>query len=186
MGNYVSCTLATPLIKSGKAARVVFPGGEVKQFREPMIRAAEIMFECPNFFLANSQSLHIGRRFSPLPADEELELGNVYLTFPMRRASSVVTAADMAVLFMAANSAAKRIAGGSPAAGGGGGGRIRPEEVEPERVSGGGEGGRKSLEEMSEELEIHAEFKHRMSICRSMKPRLETIREEPATAVLSR
>ncbi|CAI0541150.1 unnamed protein product [Linum tenue] len=178
MGNYVSCTLATPLIKSGKAARVVFPGGEVKQFREPMIRAAEIMFECPNFFLANSQSLHIGRRFSPLPADEELELGNVYLTFPMRRASSVVTAADMAVFFMAANSAAKRIAGGS-AAGGGGGGRVQPEEMDPE-------GGRKSLEEMAEELEIPAEFKHRMSICRSRKPMLETIREEPATPVLSR
>ncbi|CAL1365974.1 unnamed protein product [Linum trigynum] len=174
MGNYVSCTLATPLTKSGKAAaaaRVVFPGGEVRQFRDP-INAAEIMFDCPSFFLANSQSLQIGRRFSPLPADEELELGNVYLTFPMRRAGSLVTAADMAVYFVAANSAAKRIGGrsGDPA-------RIRPEEVELDR---------KSLEEMSEELELPAEFKHRLSICRSRKPMLETIREEPATPVLSR
>ncbi|CAN1331225.1 hypothetical protein LINPERPRIM_LOCUS35246 [Linum perenne] len=168
MGNYVSCTLATPLIKTGKAARVVFPCGEVKQFRAP-IKAAEIMFDCPNFFffLANSQSLHIGRRFSPLPADEELELGNVYLLFPMKRSSSVVTAADMAVFFLAANSAAKRISGFKVP-----GGMSQPEEVN--------DGGRKSLEEVAEEFEIAAEIKYRLPICRSRKPMLKTIREEPA------
>ncbi|CAN0877019.1 hypothetical protein LINGRAHAP2_LOCUS11628 [Linum grandiflorum] len=169
MGNYVSCTLATPLIKSGKAARVVFPGGEVRQFRDQTIKAAEIMFECPNFFLCNSQSLHIGRRFSPLPADEELELGNVYLLFPIRRASSIVTAADMAVFFLAANSAAKRIAGGK--------GKVGSES----EVS-GGEG--KRLEETAEEMELPAEYKYRMSVCRSRKPMLETIREEPGTPVV--
>ncbi|CAN1331223.1 hypothetical protein LINPERPRIM_LOCUS35246 [Linum perenne] len=172
MGNYVSCTLATPLIKTGKAARVVFPCGEVKQFRAP-IKAAEIMFDCPNFFffLANSQSLHIGRRFSPLPADEELELGNVYLLFPMKRSSSVVTAADMAVFFLAANSAAKRISG-FKVPGGGSGDMSQPEEVN--------DGGRKSLEEVAEEFEIAAEIKYRLPICRSRKPMLKTIREEPA------
>src|SRR2546430_1670487 len=101
MGNYVSCTLASPLIKNSKAARVILPAGEVRQFREP-IKAAELMLECPNFFLVNSQSLHIGRRFSALAADEEVEFGNVYIMFPMKRLNSVVTAADMAVLFMAA------------------------------------------------------------------------------------
>ncbi|CAN1331224.1 hypothetical protein LINPERPRIM_LOCUS35246 [Linum perenne] len=171
MGNYVSCTLATPLIKTGKAARVVFPCGEVKQFRAP-IKAAEIMFDCPNFFffLANSQSLHIGRRFSPLPADEELELGNVYLLFPMKRSSSVVTAADMAVFFLAANSAAKRISGFKPDSGSG-------DMSQPEEVN---DGGRKSLEEVAEEFEIAAEIKYRLPICRSRKPMLKTIREEPA------
>ncbi|CAN0871405.1 hypothetical protein LINGRAHAP2_LOCUS9832 [Linum grandiflorum] len=174
MGNYVSCTLSTPLIKSGKAARVVFPGGEVRQFRSP-VKAAEIMFDCPNFFLANSQSLHIGRRFSPLPADEELELGNVYLLFPMKRSTSVVTAADMAAFFLAANSAAKRISGFKGPVGG----RVQPDfgSAAPEEMSGGG---RQSLEEVAEEFEVPAEFKYRLSICRSRKPMLETIKEEPA------
>ncbi|CAN0877020.1 hypothetical protein LINGRAHAP2_LOCUS11628 [Linum grandiflorum] len=181
MGNYVSCTLATPLIKSGKAARVVFPGGEVRQFRDQTIKAAEIMFECPNFFLCNSQSLHIGRRFSPLPADEELELGNVYLLFPIRRASSIVTAADMAVFFLAANSAAKRIAGGKGKVGGGGGGGGDGIQGSESEVS-GGEG--KRLEETAEEMELPAEYKYRMSVCRSRKPMLETIREEPGTPVV--
>ncbi|KAJ1382905.1 hypothetical protein SESBI_43814 [Sesbania bispinosa] len=111
MGNYISCTLAPPLMRNAKATRVVFPTGEVKQFKE-IVKAAELMLENPNYFLVNSRSLHIGRRFSALAADEELEFGNVYIFFPMRRLNSVVTAADMAVLFLAANSAAKRLSAG--------------------------------------------------------------------------
>nr|KYP35847.1 hypothetical protein KK1_043084 [Cajanus cajan] len=98
MGNYVSCTLAPPLMKNAKATRVIIPTGEVKQFRE-IVKAAELMLEHPNYFLVNSRSLHIGRRFSPLAADEDLEFGNVYIFFPMRRVNSLVTPADMAVLF---------------------------------------------------------------------------------------
>ncbi|KAG4202276.1 hypothetical protein ERO13_A05G317100v2 [Gossypium hirsutum] len=164
MGNYVSCTLATPLIKSGKAARVILPGGEIRQFRES-VKAAELMLECPNFFLTNSQSLHIGKRFSALTADEELELGNVFLMFPMKRLNSVITAADMAILFMAANSSAKRISSGKV--------RVLPEtgNVEEEKEKSMG-GSRLSLEGVEE-------FKHRLSVCRSRKPSLETIKEEP-------
>ncbi|OMO96288.1 hypothetical protein CCACVL1_05013 [Corchorus capsularis] len=179
MGNYISCTLATPLVKTGKAARVIFPGGEIKQFRDS-VKAAELMLECPNFFLTNSQSLHIGRRFSALGADEELEFGNVYVMFPMKRVNSVVTAADMATLFMAANSAARRISGG---------GKVG---VFPESINGGQEissklecengGSRLSLDlEGVDNINgfAVAEFKYRLSVCRSRKPSLETIKEEP-------
>ncbi|KAJ4821889.1 hypothetical protein Tsubulata_048538 [Turnera subulata] len=179
MGNYVSCTLATPLIKNSKASRVVFPGGEVRQFREP-VKAAELMLECPSYFVANSQSLHIGRRFSPLSADEDLEFGNVYIMFPMKRASAVVSAADMAVFFMAANSAAKRISGVKSKI------RVLPESGgvgNVQEISSQGssdqEGGssRLSLEGV-EEFQMQ-EYKYRLSVCRSKKPMLETIKEEP-------
>ncbi|KAM7277306.1 hypothetical protein ACFE04_019172 [Oxalis oulophora] len=167
MGNYISCTLATPLIKTHKASRVVLPTGEIRQFRQP-VKAAEFMFECPNYFLANSQSLHIGRRFSALSADEELELGNVYIMFPMKKVNSIVTAADMAIFFMAANSAAKRIGGGK--------GKITPEnngsnEEEAEKEE--------SQDERPGLLdEAFPEIKYRLSVCRSRKPMLETINEE--------
>ena len=59
MGNYISCTLATPLMKNSKALRVIFPGGEVRQIRDQSVKAAELMLECPSFFLANSKSLLI-------------------------------------------------------------------------------------------------------------------------------
>nr|XP_011465653.1 PREDICTED: uncharacterized protein LOC105351825 [Fragaria vesca subsp. vesca] len=177
MGNYISCTLATPLIKSTKAARVIFPTGEVRQFREP-IKAAELMLESPNTFLANSKSLHIGRRFSALAADEELEFGNVYIMFPMKRLSSIVTAADMTIFFIAANSAAKRISGGKV--------RILPEaqafqnKDEENNQSSDREGeapARLSLDGV-EGLQV-AEFQYRLAACRSRKPLLETIKEEP-------
>lgn len=173
-------------MKSPKAARVILPGGEIRQFRE-LVKAAELMLECPNFFLTNAKSLHIGKRFSALTADEELEFGDVYIMFPMKRVNSMVTAADMASLFMAAHSAAKRISGGkvvrvSPESGAAAGGAEKEE-----RSNDGGknnnnnneEGSRLSLEGVDEGFFPVPEFKYRLVSCRSRKPLLETIKEEP-------
>ncbi|KAB1200452.1 hypothetical protein CJ030_MR0G007192 [Morella rubra] len=72
MGNYVSCTLSSnPRGKHSRTIKVIFPSREIQQFHEP-ITAAELMLETPNFFVVNSRSLHIERRFSALNADEDL------------------------------------------------------------------------------------------------------------------
>ncbi|KAK7407738.1 hypothetical protein VNO78_09783 [Psophocarpus tetragonolobus] len=164
MGNYVSCTLAPPLMKNTRATRVIFPTGEVKQYKE-QVNAAELMMECPTHFLTNSKSLHIGRRFSPLGADEELECANVYIFFPMRRLNSVVTATDVAVLFMAANMTAKRIVGRQDL--------NSPEHLTKDCVRINEDVPRLSLEG------VEPGFPNRLSYCRSRKPMLETINEEP-------
>ncbi|XP_076931506.1 uncharacterized protein LOC143596685 [Bidens hawaiensis] len=149
MGNYTSacdcnCNLIlSPRTKNTKPARVVFPSGEIRQFPDSA-KAAEIMIEYPTFFLVNSQSLSINRRFSPLSADEELESGNIYIMFPMRRLNSMVTPADMTVLWMAGN---KRM--------------VSPVEDKVELLDA-----------------AVAEFSHRMVVCRSRKPLLDTIAEE--------
>ena len=184
MGNYISCTLATPLMKNSKAVRVIFPGGEVRQLQDQSVKAAELMLECPNFFLANSKSLHIGRRFSALAADEELEFANVYIMFPMRRLNSVVTAADLAVLFMAANSASKRISGGKvrilPESGGDGGSGIEANYVDNDHHQTDNKGTTTlSLDGVEGFDQVVPEFKYRLAACRSRKPMLETIKEEP-------
>lgn len=166
MGNYISCTLAPPLMKNTRAKRVIFPTGEVKQYKEQVINAAELMLECPTHFLTNSKSLHIGRRFSPLGADEELECGNVYIFFPMRRLNSVVTAADVAVLFMAANMTAKRITNDKD---------LMSCDHLAEGVGTNDDVPRLSLEG----VEVESGFRNRFSYCRSRKPALETINEEP-------
>jgi len=176
MGNYVSCTLAPPLMKNSKATRVIIPTGEVKQFKE-IVKAAELMLEHPNYFLVNSRSLHIGRRFSALGADEELEFGNVYIFFPMRRVNSLVTAPDMAVLFLAANSAAKRLSGSKarvlPDNCGGKAWQQREEEEESSKDESLSVIPRLSLEG------VESGFQYRLNYCRSRKPVLETINEEP-------
>ncbi|KAB1211254.1 hypothetical protein CJ030_MR6G021556 [Morella rubra] len=183
MGNYVSCALSSnPGGKHSRTIRVIFPSGEIRQFHEP-IKAAELMLETPNFFVVNSRSLHIGRRFSALNADEDLETANVYVMFPMRRVNSVVTAADMGALFFTANSTAKHWVSG---------GKVRPITKSgdaPKLVEGraGDDWQEKKtaaapvpklnlddIEEFST-----PEFMHRLSMCRSKKPLLETIAEEP-------
>ncbi|CAL5396665.1 unnamed protein product [Camellia sinensis] len=160
MGNYVSCSFISPTMKNSKSARVIFPGGEIRQFRHP-VKAAELMLECPTFFLVNSRSLNIGRRFSALAADEDLEFGNVYVMFPMKRVNSVVTAADVAVFFMAANSAAKRISGGTV--------RISPAS---------GDVSENVAATVTVEFPV-PEFQHRLAVCKSRRPVLDTITEEP-------
>jgi len=164
MGNYASCALAGPTGKQSKAAKVIFPSGEIKIFQQPT-KAAELMLEIPNFFLVNSRSLQIGRRFSALNADEDLEIANVYVMFPMKRVNSAVTAADMGALFLAANR------------GGAGAGNVK---VVPACEVGEGEcespacGVEAAVEEF-----FSPEFQQRRSsFCRSKKPLLETIVEE--------
>ncbi|KAI3733887.1 hypothetical protein L6452_13345 [Arctium lappa] len=160
MGNFVSaCSFGiSPKMKSNKAARVIFPTGEIRQFQDS-VKAAEIMLDCPNFFLVNSHSLNINRRFSPLSADEDLESGNVYIMFPMRRVNSMITPADMAVFWMSANSAPRRISG-----------KISPVST----VQGGGDG----TEQARLVVEV-PEFSYRLAVFRSRKPFLDTITEEP-------
>ncbi|XP_057491054.1 uncharacterized protein LOC130776848 [Actinidia eriantha] len=166
MGNYISCALASPASKHSKSIKIISQTGEIKKFQQPL-KAAELMLEAPNSFLVNSRSLQIGRRFSALNADEDLEMANVYVMFPMKRVRSVVTAADMGVLFLAANSATRRAAGG--------GVRVFPEPQRDEAAAAAAP--RLSLEDV-EEFST-PEFKHRLSMCRSKKPLLETIAEEP-------
>lgn len=162
MGNYASCALATTMGKN-KSAKVIFPSGEIKQFPQTT-KAAELMLEIPNYFLVNSKSLQIGRRFSALNADEDLEIGNVYIMFGMKRVNSLITAADMGAVFLAAKRGAGKV-------------RVVPscsvemESPEPEE---------EAREEMKVKVqELLSEFQHRRSVCRSKRPVLETIVEEP-------
>ncbi|KAI9088612.1 hypothetical protein K1719_029726 [Acacia pycnantha] len=184
MGNYLSCTfvfvpvLTTMTKNTRKAARVIFPTGEVKLFREP-VSVAELMLECPNNFLVNSRSLCINHRFSPLAADDELELGNVYVFFHMRRANKVVTAADMAVIFVAESMTVKRLTAA-------GGGRAVKAQVLLENC-GGGDHDQPPQEVIAEEKTlprlsldgVDLGLHYRVQCCRSRKPMLETIKEEP-------
>ncbi|KAE8659360.1 serine/threonine-protein kinase CTR1-like [Hibiscus syriacus] len=164
MGNYVSCTLSTPLGNS--SIKVILPGGEIRQFNAH-IKAAELMLETPNFFLVNSQSLKLRRRFSPLNADEDLECGNAYAMFPTNRLNSMVTPGDLGALFLAAK---KNFAGKV---------RILPEAAEDDHLQNEVKMSKPKLNLDDIEEFSTPEFRHRLSMSRSKKPLLETIAEEP-------
>ncbi|KAK4741536.1 hypothetical protein SAY87_025124 [Trapa incisa] len=169
MGNSVSCTLmaAPSIMKKNRKYRpttVVFPDGEVRQLTGQLtITAAEFMIECPNYFLANTRSLHVGRRFSALSADEELESGNLYILFPMKRVKSIVTAVDMAPLrLMGTNTGSRRVSKGS-------GYDLKDAKSEEPGPTLGVE---------AEQISELPTYRCRLSSCGSRKPLLETIREE--------
>ncbi|XP_026380699.1 uncharacterized protein LOC113275421 [Papaver somniferum] len=136
MGNHVSCTLTVQTggkhsIPSNEAT-VILPKGVIRKIEGPFLtKAAEIMFEIPNHFLVNSKSLRIGSRFSALNADEDLEMGNVYVLFPMKRVNSVVTASDMGSLLLLATTTAAAGNKGRTSASGGGNNKVR---VSPESI----------------------------------------------------
>lgn len=154
---------------AAKAIRVILPGGGgIRQFLEP-VKAAEVMLEHPGYFLINSTSMSMGRRFSALSADEDLEMGNVYAMFPLRRVNSVVTAADMAVLLeMTADSTSKRIPAGIVV-------RVSPENGVDQSTEA------PSLDSLYEGF-AEQEMKYRLSSSRSKRPLLETIVEESVAA----
>ncbi|XP_072960770.1 uncharacterized protein [Typha angustifolia] len=175
MGNYLSCTLYSSPGSTQSTAKVVLPDGDLRQLDGPL-NAAELMLDVPGHFVVNSRSMHVGRRFSPLVADEDLEMGNVYVMFPMKKAKSVVAAADMARLLVAANRDVRRASGGRA--------RVLPEaaaaaEAEDEKER--SDVVRVKFDEMDPPPEAAAEIgemKYRLSMSRSRKPTLETIEEE--------
>ncbi|XP_073042063.1 uncharacterized protein [Primulina eburnea] len=173
MGNYTSCSLPGPVAKnSTRGTKVILPCGEYRRIHE-LTKAAELMVETPNYFLVNAESLRVGRRFSALNADEDLEMGNTYVFFPMKRLNTAATAADMDKLSAAANPATKRV-----------GVRILPEcgEAASQHVVESVEKFYPPKLDLDDFQQYSAlEMKHRLSVCcRSKKPLLETIMEEPA------
>ncbi|XP_074568837.1 uncharacterized protein LOC141825349 [Curcuma longa] len=101
MGNCVSCscTLAAGAIGSGASSiQIIFPGGAEARHIDGPATVAEIMLDAPGHFLVRARSLGVGRRLVPLPADKNLEAGEVYVMLPMRRANAIITSADVAAL----------------------------------------------------------------------------------------
>lgn len=168
MGNYVSCGLnkTTPSqSQSSSAAKVIIPDGGVRDIHSPM-KAAELMMEMPSHFLVEAESLKIGRKFIPLAADDDIDLGSchVYVAFPMTRVASAVNASDMARLFLSGKKRTKSCDNR----------RVSPEEENDDDVR--LIRPKLNLEDI-EEFSA-AEFIHRISVTKSKKPQLETIVEE--------
>ncbi|VVA96305.1 unnamed protein product [Arabis nemorensis] len=168
MGNYVSCALSktTSSDSPSHGAKVILPEGGVRDIHAPM-KAAELMMEMPSHFLVDAKSLKIGRKFTPLAADENLDLTgcHVYVAFPMTRVASAANASDMARLYLTGKKRSKSVDNR----------RVSPEEEENDvRVMSG------SAELNLEEIEDFSasEFIHRISVSKSKKPQLETIVEE--------
>ncbi|CAD5321935.1 hypothetical protein AtNW77_Chr3g0157801 [Arabidopsis thaliana] len=163
MGNYVSCALYKT--SSSPLTKVILPDGGVRDIHVPT-KAAELMMEMPSYFLVDTKSVKVGRKFIPLAADDDLDLGgcHVYVAFPMTRATSAANASDMARLYLTGKKRTKSCDNR----------RVSPENEDNDDVR--LIGPKLNLEDI-EEFSA-AEFIHRISVSKSKKPQLETIAEE--------
>ncbi|XP_010924035.1 uncharacterized protein [Elaeis guineensis] len=171
MGNYISCAISAVPGGRSRAIKVILPSGDVRRIVDGTANVAELMLDTPGHFLVNSRSMQLGRRFAALSADEDLEMGEVFVMMPMKRLNSIVMAADMARLFLAANK------------------EVRKSRVLPESSSSSSSQGSPANPVVGPELDDAGndvnpmamgtgEFKYRLSMRRSRKPTLETIAEE--------
>lgn len=167
----MGCSLSAQGAKTSAmvTAKVIFPGGEIQCFYEP-VKAAELMLQVPNFFLVSTASLHTGKKISALKADDDLEMNEVYVLLPMKRLNSVVTAADMGALFLLTNANA---AGGMAS-------KVLPECGEDVQTVGDDENCPAASKVNLDDTEDFDHLRYRLcrSRSRSRKPSLETIVEE--------
>ncbi|KAG8086354.1 hypothetical protein GUJ93_ZPchr0010g7534 [Zizania palustris] len=172
MGNFLSCTLVK--VPGAKGAKVIMPDGGVRPVELPAT-AAELMMDAPGHFLADARAARVGARLAALSADEELELGAVYATFPMKRLGTPLAAADVARLVAAAATREARCSARVAAV------VSAPPQAEASSVVAVADGApRLRLDEMVDDAAAAdmSVFKHRLSRVRSRRPTLETIQEE--------
>lgn len=105
MGNTAS---GHPSHGSGK---VIFWDGTVQELDSmSTLTVAELMLEHPRQVVVELQSAVTGKRPRPLPADETLEAGKVYLMLPVRRGKPISLSAEEAqrVLLIASSALRSR------------------------------------------------------------------------------
>eukprot|EP00252_Welwitschia_mirabilis_P001067 TRINITY_DN1102_c0_g1_i1.p1 TRINITY_DN1102_c0_g1~~TRINITY_DN1102_c0_g1_i1.p1 ORF type:complete len:200 (+),score=14.38 TRINITY_DN1102_c0_g1_i1:831-1430(+) len=183
MGNLVSCASSTVPCNAVKVIKI---SGGVQEFRRK-VKAAELMLDHPQHCVCHASGLQIGRRVNPLPADEDLEMGQLYLLLPMSKLSSVLTATDMAAIGFWTKGGTAAAALAASAAGAKNAARILPFPPHQDR--------RKDSEPRKDKEDEHCQLhvpklslddvpdvatalaQLRLGSCRAWRPKLETIRE---------
>ncbi|KAL8507514.1 hypothetical protein ACS0TY_018162 [Phlomoides rotata] len=111
MGNYISCTLASPIGKAPcRATKVIFPSGELRHIYKPT-KAAELMLERDAEFLHCQHQISANREKIFCSERRRRSVNwKCVRVFPMNRVNSLVKPTDMGALLLVANSSAKMIA----------------------------------------------------------------------------
>ncbi|MBA0717311.1 hypothetical protein Golax_005144 [Gossypium laxum] len=88
--------------RSSMAATVVHMDGRVQQFRQS-IQANNIISLNPDCFLCSSESMSIGTCVPQMPADEELQPGQIYFLLPLSQSHKPLTLPDLCSLAIKAS-----------------------------------------------------------------------------------
>ncbi|GLJ09141.1 hypothetical protein SUGI_0102530 [Cryptomeria japonica] len=181
MGNYMSCV-------SSQTVKVILQNGSVQEFKRS-VKAAELMLENSQQFVSHASCVKAGKRAAALVADEELQMGQLYLMLPMHKLNSALTASDVASLLLFQKNSSFKNSGTrrNPK----GHSRILPvltymcplpvvERKQGKQAVAGSKRGNGKEDDICVKTVVEVEDVptiRRLSVCRSWKPALETITE---------
>ncbi|XP_077250818.1 uncharacterized protein LOC143890136 [Tasmannia lanceolata] len=156
MRNPISCCI----FNTKPLAKFIDPNGNLRLIGIPA-QAAELMLESPGYLVAPVEELSRTRRISAMRADEELEIGKLYLMFPVSRVNCWVSEREIVAIDSATCRNKKGKTDGS---------RVFPER---ERVM------VLEVDDDDDEGERDTGFAgHRLNSYRQWKPVLEPVNEE--------
>ncbi|GFY89963.1 hypothetical protein Acr_07g0001600 [Actinidia rufa] len=78
-------------------AIVIDLDGKLRQFGQP-IRACHVLSVNPNCFLCNSDAMFVGSPPPQIPADEELQTGQIYFLVPISKSHTPLSLQDLCEL----------------------------------------------------------------------------------------
>lgn len=82
-------------------------GGFIRELPKH-VKVAQILREKPGFFVCSADSMRYDEYVSPLSAEQELQVENLYFVLPISRLNHPLPATDMAALAMEASAAMER------------------------------------------------------------------------------
>lgn len=189
MGNHLSCMspAAAPNYKRNLIKILHSETSALSEIEGPLT-AAEVMMDFPAQFLCCvSGAVSTGRRICAVPADEELRASELYILLPMHKLNTRFSADDMAYLAMRASQTCRKSSVGNMVKGSASQSKVAP--LPADQISEGFRAhsiGSQSFKQSSKNLQEPAPLRmgvHNNMMCRSKSwiPKLETIREAPAT-----
>ncbi|GLJ22858.1 hypothetical protein SUGI_0430830 [Cryptomeria japonica] len=102
-----ACFSSSSSAQQNPTAKLILEDGGLKEFPDP-VTVEGVVAEKPGFFVCDADSMSFDDYLFPLPAEETLELDQIYFLFPVEKLKHRVPASDMAALAVKASAALKR------------------------------------------------------------------------------
>ncbi|EEF43320.1 conserved hypothetical protein [Ricinus communis] len=85
-------------------AKIVDRDGRLQEFKQP-IKANYVLSQNPNCFLCSSESMYVNSPVSPVPDDEELQVGQIYFLMPLSKSHVLLSLQELCALAIKASAA---------------------------------------------------------------------------------
>ncbi|XP_052148854.1 uncharacterized protein LOC127767532 [Oryza glaberrima] len=122
MGICVSCDAVA---EGAATARVVMPGGELREYSQPATAAMALEEAGEGWFLCDADGVGFEGRVVAVPGDEELRPGQIYFVLPAEARRRSLTREEVAALAVKASAALVKAAAAAAASSPAGGRRRR-------------------------------------------------------------